>query len=155
MGTHSGVDNTGALYINGGIYEGYGHGGFYFCGPASGCTAYVRDAITRQIAMPNGYIDDGAGCNEAGMYIGGYAGEDNLSIYMDNCQIYGTRHAVVMNGNGNNTLYISNSTMTGSKSIRIDDVAKKVYIGIGNNFTADNATIPSAVIATAETYIQK
>jgi hypothetical protein len=30
----------------------------------------------------------------------------------------------------------------------------KLYLGVGNNFTAENTTLPSAVIATDEVYVQ-
>ena len=86
MGTHSGVNNSGTLYVNGGTYEGYGHGGIYFA--TEGGTSYVRDATIRVCAMPDGYTDNGAGCNDSGFYIGSAA---NQHVYMDNCDIYGNR----------------------------------------------------------------
>lgn len=160
MGTHSGVQNTGTLYVNGGNYEGYGHGGFYFGG--AGTISYVRNATIRERAMPDGYLDlDIANdkgttmCNGAGFYIGG---ADNMTVYMDNCNIYGSRNPIVLRDTSNeqnNNLYISNSRINKdytSIGVRIDNDTHKLYIGTGNNFTADNTNRTSAVIQTNETY---
>ena len=154
FGTHSGIQNLGTLYVNGGTYEGYGHGGFYFSG--NGTTSYVRDAIIRQCAMLDGYTATNS-TNDAGLYIGGTVGMNNISVYMDNCDIYGSRRPIVLRGTDgeqNNSLYISNSNINTSAKIRIDNDTHKLYIGKGNNFTAENTTRPSSVIITDETYCQ-
>lgn len=142
MGIHSGVSNGGNLTVNGGTYEGYGHGGFYFSGANN--TSHVRDAIIRECKMPEGYVDSGAGCNGAGLYIGGSTGCDNITLYMDNCDIYGSRQPIVLRGSSgekNNTLYISNSNINLNYTyvgVRIDSNTHKLYIGDGCNFTEDN-----------------
>lgn len=162
-GTHSGISNRGPLYVNGGTYEGYGHGGFYFAG--TGTTSYVRNATIRECAMPDGYTAT-ANCNGVGFYIGGDVGNDNIDVYMDNCDIYGSSNQIVLRGSSgeqNNSLYISNSNvydMDGDTiSIRIDNDTHRLYIGTGNNFTVDNAVTwgsitnwDGIVINTDETY---
>ncbi len=155
MGTHSGITNRGALYINGGIYEGYGHGGIYFSN--INAPAYVCNATIRECQMPDGYTVT-AGDNNAGFYIGGSAGKDNIVVYMDNCDIYGSVQPIVLRGSDgeqNNSLYISNSRINTERNIRIDNNTHRLYIGVGNNFTVDNTTLPSAVVTTNETYTQK
>lgn len=149
MGTHSGVQNQGTLYVNGGTYEGYGHGGFYFT--ESGTTSYVRNATIRECAMPNGYsdLDTDGGCNYAGFYIGGDVDENNITVYMDNCDIYGSKRPFVFRGTDgeqNNTVYISNSRINKDYTeigIRIDNDTHRLYIGQNCNFDISNCGIPS------------
>ena len=158
MGTHSGVQNVGTLYVDGGTFESYGHGGIYFGGP--GTTSYVRNATLKDsLTMPEGW-EGTSQHNGAGFYIGGFTGQDNISVYMDNCNIYGSASQIVLRGSSgekNNTLYISNSNIYdldgNTLSVRIDNDTHKLYLGTGNNFTADNTNRPSAVITTNETYI--
>ncbi|MBR5227356.1 MAG: hypothetical protein IKV94_01805 [Clostridia bacterium] len=158
MGNHSGISNGGVLNINGGTYEGYGHGGIYFS--AEGTTSYVCNATIRQCDMTEGYIDGGVGSNDAGFYVGGSSNGSNMKIYMDNCDIYGEKQPIVLrgtNGETNNTLYISNSTINlgSTNGIRIDNNTHKLYIGKGCNFTAMNTNLESAVVETNEVYIKK
>lgn len=151
-GTHSGLSNRGSLYLRGGTYESYGHGGIYFGGVGS--TSYVQNATLRECAMPDGYADTGGGCNHAGFYIGGNSTANNITVYMDNCDIYGRDKPFVLRGTDgekNNSLYISNSTVNDAK-IRIDNNTHKLYIGAGNNFTAEDTTLPEACVATDEVY---
>ncbi len=154
-GTHSGVGTTGVIDIIGGTFEGFGHGGMYV--GSEGATAKVRNAILKDsVTMPEGYTNT-APHNGAGMYIGG---ANNMKVYMDNCDIYGNASQIVLrgsNGEQNNSLYISNSNIYdidgNNISIRIDNDTHKLYSGTGNNFTADDTTMPTAVIETGETYI--
>lgn len=149
IGAHSGLQNTGTLYVNGGTYEGYGHGGFYFAG--TGTISYVCDATIRECKMPDGYIGT-AGRNGAGFYIGGSDGNNN--VYMNNCDIQGysgTSQVFVLKDN-NNTLYISNSRINEGTKIRID-TGNKLYIGAGNNFTAADTNNPDYVIETNDVYV--
>jgi hypothetical protein len=156
LGTHSGMENHGTLYVNGGTYESYGHGGIYFAD--TGTTAYVRNATLKDsLTMPEGYTGTSQH-NGAGFYIGG---GDNMKVYMDNCKIYGSASQIVLRGSSNeknNTLKISNSDLYDLDgdylSVRIDNDTHKLYIGKGCNFTAENTTLPSAVIATDEVYVQ-
>ena len=152
-GTHSGMQNNGTVYVDGGIYESYGHGGIYFSG--EGTTSYCCNAILRDCDAPDGY-----NCthqrNGAGFYIGS---DSNVSVYMDNCYIWGYNASQVIamrntSGEQNNTLYISNSRIDKGAKIRIDDGGHKVYIGHGNNFTAEDTTKPHMVVVTDEVYVQ-
>jgi hypothetical protein len=151
MGTHCGVGNSAILTVNGGIYEGYGHGGLYFSNDNT--ASYVKDAIIRECTMPDGYTAT-AGDNNTGFYIGGSSTANNITVYMDNCDIYGSDKPFVLRGTDgekNNSLYISNSTVNDAK-IRIDNNTHKLYIGAGNNFTAEDTTLPEACVATDEVY---
>ena len=42
--------------------------------------------------------------------------------------------------------------ISGAMKIRIDNNTHKLYIGVGNNFTAENTTLVEAVVVTDETY---
>ena len=155
MGTHSGVSSFGLLYVNGGTYESYGHGGIYLCG--SNTTSYLQNAIIRDCEMPDGYTTNDAG-NDAGIYIGG-TNKENIQVYIDSCIIQGSAGQTFVlrgtSGEKNNTAYISNSTITGksAKFIRIDNDTLKLYNGTGNNFTAEHTNHTSSVINTYETYV--
>lgn len=152
FGTHSGLTNYGTLYVTGGTYEGYGHGGFYFTGTDS--IAYVRNTTMRNCDMPEGYVDNGGGNNGAGFYLGTGSG---VTVYMDNCRIQGrdgTSQVFVLR-DSYKTLYISNSTINEGTKIRIDTDTNKLYIGKGCNFTAEDTNRPTAVIQTDEVYAQE
>ena len=152
LGTHSGMSSSGTLYVNGGIFESYGHGGIYFNG--TGKKSYVRNATIRDCDMPEGYTAT-ANNNGAGFYIGGGSERHNITVYMNNCDIYGRYQPIVLRGSSgelNNTLYISLSRINTDHKIRIDNDTHKLYSGIGNNFTAANTNLPSAFIQTGEIY---
>ena len=99
----------------------------------------------------------------------GGADSNNITVYMDNCDIYGSANQIVLRGTSNeknNSLYISNSTihdLDGNNiAVHIDNDTHRLYIGKGNNFTASNAvtwgTITNwdgIVVNTDETYIKK
>ena len=141
-GAHSGVCALGNVYVDGGTYEGYGHGSFYFAG--SNTTSYVYNASVNWAEMREGtYADTVAGTNGAGMYVGG--GAKNVSIYMDNCQVYGTLYGIVLRNSGgekNNSIYISNSTFSGCQSYayrnghNANNGTLRVYAGVGNDYSA-------------------
>ena len=134
-GMHSGGVIKGELYIDGGQYNGYSHGGLYISN--GGKVTQIKGAVIQEAPLADGYIDDGkAGTNHAGVYIGG---SNNMKIYIDNCQFYGVQQPIVMKdnaGNGNNSLYISRS------SINLDythygvrnDGSSHITFGVGNNF---------------------
>lgn len=150
MGAHSGVSNLGTLYVNGGTYEGYGHGGFYFSG--TGTTSYARNAVIRDCDMPDGYTATSQR-NGAGFYLGDAT---NVNVYMDNCDIYGTAASqIFVIKTTDNALYISNSTINnqngGATNVRIDS-GNTLYLGRGNNFDATNTNNPEAVVVTDEVY---
>ena len=161
VGTHSGVNNYGTLYVCGGVYESVGHGGIYAAFNTSNgapSVSYVKDAVLRGCGMPEGYTNNVDANGYFGLYIGGSSSAQNINVYMDNCDIYGNKIPVVLNGafgEQNNSLYISNSrinldyTETGAY---ISNDTLKLYLGVGNNFTAKNTNRPSSVIVTNEHY---
>lgn len=138
-GMHSGGVIKGDVYINGGQYNGYSHGGLYISN--GGKTTKIKNAVIQEVPLAEGYIDDGkAGTNHAGIYIGG---SKNMVIYMDNCLFFGMQQPIVMKdnaGDGNNKLFISRS------SINLDythygvrnDGSSHITFGIGNNFSESN-----------------
>jgi hypothetical protein len=167
MGTHSGMQNNGTMFVNGGTYESYGHGGIYFSG--TGTTAYVRNAMLKDmLTMPEGY-EGTSRHNGAAFYIGGAAGNDNITVYMDNCDLYGSANQGVLRGTSgekNNSLYISNSRLHDLDGndihLRLDGGNHTIYIGTGNNFTEANVEFtdreidkenPSHVVVTDEVYV--
>ena len=160
-GSHAGVLAMSTVYVDGGTYEGYGHGSFYFGG--SNTTSYIYNASVNWAEMREGtYADSVAGTNGAGLYVGN--GAQNVNIYMDNCQVYGTLYGIVLRNSGgekNNSIYISNSTFTGCSkyAYRNGQSASyetlKIYNGVGNDYSAIKGTLsvnPKRVIDTNESY---
>ena len=151
-GTHSGIRSVGTLYIDGGIYEGYGHGGIYFAGTDT--TSYVKNATITYADMKNGYDDGIAGTNNAGLYIGG---ANNVVVYMDSCKLSGPMYPMVLRSSGgesNNALYISNSNINEDRTRypRNDGSTNKIYIGVGNNFGVSDTYKESGSVATDVDY---
>ena len=80
-GSHAGVTVQGTVYVNGGTYNGYGHGGIYLSGTAG--PHYFYNADFNWAPMQEGSVSDVvAGTNGAGFYIGGTS---NQTAYFDNC----------------------------------------------------------------------
>ena len=154
-GAHAGVTTKGELFVDGGTYEGYGHGGLY-CANAGKTVHICNASINWAEMLPGCTADNVAGTNGAGMYVGGAS---NITLCMDSCQIYGTLYGVVLRGSGreaNNILNISNSSMEfGRYSVRISSGTSGVNIGTGNNFTAGTTSAPGRCTATNESYAAK
>lgn len=146
---HSGVQNAGKLYVNGGRYNGYCHGGFYFTHGPEG-EAFVNDAIL-QGGRYDGIFDYSEvpdNIKYGTMYIGGGTGANNSNItaYLDGC-VFDTsdcHRAIIIRGSlgeQNNTLNISNCLLTDGTldtgTIRIDNETMKLNIGRGCNTTSD------------------
>ncbi len=153
-GSHAGVTAKGDVYVDGGTYEGYGHGGIYFAGNDS--TSYIYNASINWAEMKEGtYADEVAGTNGAGMYVGGASG---MTIYMDNCDIYGTYYGIVLrnsSGEKNNKVYISHSEFTGCSryAFRIRSGKNTAYSGVGNVYPgATNDSSLGNFIETTESY---
>ncbi len=151
-GAHAGITSEGTLYIDGGSYSGYGHGGVYFKGAET--SSYLKNAEFFDGVMPEGYIADSvAGTNGAGMYIGGAS---NVSVYIDNCELKGNLYAVVLRDSGgedNNTLYLSDSSVEHKNYIRTKGKRNnKVYIGTGNEFGTEAVDYESAVVVSEIDY---
>ena len=165
-GTHSSVQCRNTLVINGGTYESPGHGVYISC---TDKIAHIRNATIRFCEMKEGYIHT-AGAMGPGLYIGGGSDRNNITLYIDNCDIYSkTKNAQIIlrgtSGEQNNKVYISNSRLYdlgGEKLyVRIDNLTHRLYLGAGNNFNKENTTIKAlydsnsmlpAVIETGETY---
>jgi hypothetical protein len=137
-GTHSGLTiRNGELYIDGGTYDGYSHGGIYL-GNANQ-KSYIYNASINDVALRGeGMYDDGvAGTNNAAMYIGG---ANFMQVYVDNCEFYGKIQPIVIKyhatSSHDNHLYISNSRMNldYTRSGIRNDGANYVTFGINNNF---------------------
>lgn len=153
-GTHSAATSKGTVTVEGGKYEGYSHGGLYLSGSSQNINVYDAELI--DCDLRDGYIDDGrAGTNGAGIYIGGAS---NITVYMDNCNIYAKIQPIVLRGSSgerNNTFYVSRTRISHGYTnvgVRIDHSTHKVYIGTHCNFTASNTNRASVVQTTAEVY---
>ena len=145
-GTYTGVNNLGTLYINGGIYEGYEYGGLNFY--ASETTSYIRNATIRQCSLADGYTQN-LDSKNVGFRVAAFS---NILIYMDNCDIYGSQLVGTITGSYN-SLYISNSRINEDAIFNLSSSTHKIYIGRGNNFTADDINRPTSGIETDEVYI--
>lgn len=153
-GAHSGVATKGTVYVNGGTYEGYGHGAFYLMG--SDTTHHFYNANLNWAPMREGIeADTVAGTNGAGLYIGGGS---RITTYFDNCKFNmvdgegatwdGVRlplYGIVMRtsgGESNSVVYISNSYVeeANTQMFRGPGANKHtVYNGVGNDWS--NATV--------------
>lgn len=154
-GTHSGIQSSGNLYVNGGTYTGYCHGGFYF-NHKSNVEAYVNDALMRAGNYEGEFDYSG---KTSDIYSAFYIGDtNNVEVYLDNCTIDGTdctQGAFVIrssSGETNNTVNISNSNVVNG-TVRIDpNSGHRVNIGIGCNFTPSDTTTPADAVVTKELY---
>lgn len=143
-GTHSGVQNNGKIYVSGGTYTGYCHGGFYFAHGPEG-EAFVNDATLRG-GCYEGIFDTYYPQNVrySALYIGGGSEENssNMTAYLDGCIVDGTdaNTSIVVRGSSgeqNNTLNVSNCTLVDTaKWIRVDNDTLRINIGMGGNITA-------------------
>lgn len=157
-GTQCGVNNAGALYVSGGTFTGYSHGGFYL----SDCTteglegaAYINDATIRCGNYTGEFTDIFAGDTVeilGGMYIGSGS---NITAYLDGCSINddnaGEFGLIVRASGGetNNHLNISNSTIGGY--CRVDSDAVELNLGHGVTLLK-GAAHPDATYASYITY---
>lgn len=172
-GAHSGVICLGPVYVNGGTYEGYGHGSFYL--GVSDTTNYFYNCELNWALMQEGTVADSiAGTNGAGFYIGN--GADNVISYFDNCK-FNTNEAngtvcdnmvcpyygIVFRTSGgetNNVAYISNSSVEMAKNVMFRGVGSnshKVYNGIGNDWSKANkvhSTSSTYYIDTEDSYAE-
>lgn len=145
FGTHSAVSSSGSLYINGGLYTGYCHGGAYINGNLN--DVYINNA-TLCCGNYKGIYDYSNkqssiyGC----MYVGG---QSDITVNLDGCTFGDGStggNAIVLRGTDGeqyNTVNISNSTITnGTGGIRIDNETHKLNVGVGCNITADKIGHP-------------
>ena len=138
IGIHSGVNSTGNLTVNGGIYEGYGHGGIYASGTNS--LVHIVNATINDCNFPDGFGEPIINRTNCGMYVGGGSGCDNIKVYMDNCTISGLQYAVAMRGSSNehnNQIYLSNCVL--KQAVRIDNDSHRIIIGQNNTLNGFSA----------------
>lgn len=175
-GTHCGIStSTPNLYVNGGTYRGVAYGGIYFTNLSTdswNAKSYIENATIASAKYEGShkseyrYFTEESGVvtheqyDEAGFYVGGGAGANNISVYLDNCQlISGNQGAFVLRGTDgeeNNSVYMSNCTVVGeNKTIRVDNNTYKVFLGFRNNITAENVSLPEVVTNTREVYIKE
>ena len=151
-GVHSGINSSGNLSIDSGIYLGYGHGGLYCSGSK---TRYkIANAIFSQAEMPDGYEDIDTGSMKSGLYIGGQKNSNNVEVFIDNCIIRGDKNAIVLRGTSgeiNNSLYVSNIILD-VQHIRVDNETHRIYIGTGCEFEYVSVDIPHIVVYTEDFY---
>ncbi len=170
-GNHSGFSNSAGakLYISGGTYSGYCHGGIYFAHGVEG-EAFVNDALIKggHYYGVFDYTDvDTKNIKYSAFYIGGGFDENNSNVtaYLDGCTIDASEcnTTMVMRGSyneQNNTLNISNCVFTDpTKWIRIDNATHKLNLGVGINiddlyfkngyFDGTSANYVSSGVATA------
>ena len=149
-GTHSGLDLKTNAYVKGGVYRGVAHGGIYFNG--ANTSTYVENASIESANYSgdykSGYQYDENQINVSGFYVGSVSG---MSVYLDNCRIVGGKQGALVlrgtDGEQNNSVYMSNCTIETDHKARIDNNTLKLYIGFGNNFTAEEIGLPEAVVA--------
>lgn len=80
---------------------------------------------------------------------------NDITVYMDNCNLEAWYQPICIR-NDNNTLYISNTTVTSLTTTQIQvSYNSKVYIGEGCNFTAENADKPDNVTITDKVYTKQ
>ena len=158
-GVHSGLQNSAGakLYIYGGTFDGYGHGGIYFSQGENG-EAYVENATIKSGEYKGKHDESKFSPAHGGsFYIGGgtKANNSNNKVYMNGCTITSVKGTMGVlrgsDGETNNQLYISNSTIESGKKMRIDE-NQKLFVGKGTNITEANVSSVDRVEFTNEEY---
>jgi hypothetical protein len=170
-GTHSCLSNKGKMYVNGGRYTGFCHGGIY-CSHGTEGEAFVNDAYLRNSHYEGSYTAqylqyEAQGACVGGSYIGG-GPEDycsNITAYFDGCTLEGKTNALVMRGGNdanhgekNNTAYLSNCNFvygSGSWGITIGDTTHSVYLGTNCNYNKEESNQPDCITYTNALYRKK
>ena len=169
-GAHAGVTVEGTVYIDGGTYEGYGHGGIYLSGTAG--PHYFYNAKFNWAPMSEGTVADiVAGTNGAAFYVGGTS---NQTAYFDNCDfnmngangaaykdMTAPMYGIVFRTSGgekNNIAYISNSYVEMATKVMFRGVGSNshtIYNGVGNDWSKAktiHSTNSTYFIGTNESY---
>ena len=158
-GVHSGITNSAnaKLYVYGGTFDGYGHGGIYFAQGENG-EAYVENATLKSGEYKGKHDESKFSLAHGGsFYIGGgtAANNSNNKVYMNGCTITSVSGTMGVlrgsDGETNNQLYISNSTIESGKKMRIDE-NQKLFVGKGTNITEANVSSVDRVEFTNEEY---
>ena len=164
-GTHTGFRclSGSVTEIDGGVFEGVGHGGVYIAMGEAG-TFYAQNATFRNTPYRGQnkafYHFGNLLYHTAAVYIGGSAG-GNMKAYFDSCVIDGYGPALVPDGDNfvgaepirfrgasgetNNAIYISNCTIKGDGKIRFTNATHKLYCGYWNRIQCE-ANLPDCVV---------
>lgn len=170
-GTHGCMANRGKMYVNGGRYTGFCHGGIYCSHGAEG-EAFINDAYLRDGYYEGSYTTqylqyEAQGACVGGSYIGGGPEEycSNITAYFDGCTIEGKTNALVMRGGDdanhgekNNTAYLSNCNIiygSGSWGVAIGDTTHSVYLGTNCNYNKEESNQPDCITYTNALYRKK
>ena len=166
-GLHSGFQcsDGSVTTIDGGVYEGPGHGGIYIAIGETG-KFYAENATFRLAKYRGKYKSrfryEGM-YMYAAVYIGGSEGQSNLKAYFDNCIFDGSGPEFLPDGDNvvgaepirfrgslgeqNNSIYISNCTIIGDGKIRFTNSTHTLYTGYCNRILCE-ANLPDRVIST-------
>lgn len=159
--THSGIQcsENSTTVINGGLYEGVGHGGIYFAHVDG--NFYGRNATFRCVPYrgqhQDKYLYTGTDYLNAAAYV---TSSSNVKAYVDNCIFDGNGPCIsgkdsdgnpmgaepirYRSGGSNNAIYASNCTFMGDGKIRFGSTSHKLYLGFGNRVLCE-ATEPGGV----------
>lgn len=176
-GVHSGlVCSAGSTTIvNGGIYEGPGHGGLYLAN--AGGNFYAQNATFRTAnyrgQFKKTYTYSGM-YKYAAVYIGGNESASYIKAFMDNCVLDGGGPLYKTDGTGetatlvgaepirfrasagetHNYLYASNCTFMGEGKIQFLNITHRLYLGLANRIMCDVSENGSTCLDTT-TYANK
>lgn len=160
FGTLTGVQcsNGSHTVINGGVYDGVGHGGVYLA--HVGGSFYARNATFRCVPYNGKYMDIYEYINadylNAALYMS--RDVDGLKGYLDNCILDGGQrhtHGVdsegdsyggdpfrMKSGGTNRALYLSNCVLKGVGKLRFGSPTDRLYLGFANSVT-QQSNLPS------------
>jgi hypothetical protein len=153
-GTHTGLQcaELSITKVNGGLYEGPGHGGIYVA--CDGGQFYAENATIRNATYRGKYKSQywyGNGMYVvAAVYVGCGHG---IKAYFDNCVIDGERNEPiafrVSEQEGENSAYVSNCTIMGDGKIRFGGNTMILYTGFCNRILCE-ANFPDQIISDGE-----
>lgn len=163
--THSCLSNRGKMYVNGGTYTGFCHGGIY-CSHGADGEAFINNAYLRDSHYEGIYQDlyaqytQEGNCSVGGTYIGGGEEEicSNMTAYFDCCTFEGVIRAFVMRGSSGetyNTAYLSNCTFINGSwghGIYIGSASHTVYLGEGCDYDTADSNAPERIVQTKRLY---
>ena len=158
FGTHCGIQcyEGSTTVINGGLYEGVGHGGIYFANTDGNC--YAQNATFKCVPYKGAYKDkymyQGADYLNAAAYVGSDTG---VKAYADNCIFDGNGPNMRVaegsveepaggepirfrSGGTGNALYASNCTFMGDGKIRFGGGNQRLYLGFANRVLCEAST---------------
>ena len=154
-GTHTGFQcSEGSITtIDGGLYEGPGHGGIYIACDNGG-KFFAENATFKNVPYRGKHKDTFFYSNGqymvAAVYVGG---GDNIKAYFDSCILDGCGPEAMPDGDSftgaepirfrmssgerNNSAYMSNCTLMGDGKIRFANATHKLHYGMWNRFLCE------------------